>query len=382
MIRRINLFAYVRRYQWILAGLLMLVVLFVMVKPEVPADLNYKYQLDLRLRSYPLVAPTAGLVQWSTERVREVYRWNLIAETVGRSAPPDKAGTPGALLPATVFIILGCLAMCLVWFVPSQRRVGFGLVVLVIAGSHLGAHPGAYVKLAAAPSTLIPNVSATLVTKADPGRTLDVEHETASGLKDMADRYFEHYVRFTEHRMGSAGKLLAGPKRVWFGISGLLYVLPFAVLLAGLAALTVLVQDLNWVLFILAPFGLAVALLDGRAGLKVWDHVILPLLITMALLFILGLVLPLVLFLATLVHAMENEVGLLLIGSLFPLVLGLLALYLYTRTRGGRRAITAHAHGTETRSTWSGPDPDRTRISPAPGRSLRSLLPRRRRPRQ
>lgn len=376
MIRRISIFRYIRRYEWLLGIVILMAAMFVLAKPTIPPDLNYKYQLDLRLQSYPLVASTAGLVEWSTERVREVYRWNLTAAAVGQAAPEDRAGTPEALTPATFFIALGCLAMVVVWFVPRYRMAGFGLVIFVLAGSHLGAHPAAYMELAAAPSVLVPNATVALVTKAEPGRTLGVEGTAQNRLKDMADRYYEQYVRFTEHRMGSAGKILAGPKRAWFGLSGLVYVLPFAVMLATLAALTTLVQTLSWALLVLGPFGLAVALMDGRAGLKVWNHVVVPWVASLVLLAILGLVLPMILFLATLVHAMENEIGLLMVGSIFPILIVLSILYLYVRSRGG---WDNHARARV-------PDPDRnldrTELFGHAGRSMRPLLPHRRRPRQ
>lgn len=383
MIRRFNVLSYVRRYQWILGILVLLAALFVMAKPEVPKDLNYRYQLDLRLKSYPLVEPTAGLVEWSTERVREVYRWNLTAETMERAAPPDRAGTPAAVTPATFFIILGCLACVLIWFVPAQRWTGWGLLVFVLAGSHLVMHPAAYLELAAAPSTLIPNAAATLVVKADPGQTEGVERETAVGLKDLADRYFEQYVRFTEHRHADAGTMFVGVKRAWFGISGLIYVLPFAVVLAVLSALTVLVQTLSWALLALAPFGLTIALVDGRAGIKVKQHVLLPLAATLFLLAVLGLVLPLVVFLATFVHAMESEIGRLLIGSVFPILLVAFALRLYARHRqGGAHALAPLALGSEDRTAISGHTDRGTAVPPPPGGAVRSFLPHRRRPRQ
>lgn len=376
MLRRVTR---VQRYHWILGGAILLVALFVLASPPVPKDLNYRYQLDLGLRSYPLVTQTAGLVEWSTERVREVYRWNLTAETVARSWPPAKAGTAGAALPATAFIILGILAMVLVWFVPAKRWVGAGLIVFVIAGSHLGAHPAAYTELMSAPSTLVPNAAATLVIKAEPGHTMGVERETAYGLKDMADRYFEHYVTFTKHRMASAGKLFAGPKRIWFGVTGLVYVLPFAVALAGLAALTVLVQTLTWLLFMLAPFGIVLALIDGRAGLKVRQHVLVPMLTSLALLAVLGLILPLVLFLATIVHALENEIGLLLIGSMFPLIVVVVVALLIRRSRqGGNDAIAQHEDG----ATWTDADPDGRELPARPRRGLRAVVPHARRPRE
>lgn len=367
MIRRINVFSYIRRYEWLLAIGILVVAMFVLAKPAVPPDLNYKYQLDLRLQSYPLVAPTAGLVEWSTERVREVYRWNLTSTTVAQAAPEDKAGTTAALLPATFFIIIGCVAMILVWFSPRMRMAGVGLLVFVIAGSHLGAHPAAYVNLTSAPSVLIPNATVALVSKAEPGRTLGVEGAAQGRLKDMADRYFEQYVRFTEHRMGSAGKILAGPKRVWFGLSGLVYVLPFAIALSALAALVTLVQTLSWALLMLAPFGLALALMDGRAGLKVWDHVVVPWIASLVLLAVLGLVLPLVLYLATLVHAMESEIGLLLVGSVFPIVVVVGGALVLRRMRGG-----AHAHGRGTPAI-DGPD-DRTPVLASKGRTVRRLM--------
>lgn len=383
MIRTINLFRYVRRYQWILGIGMLLIALFVLAKPPVPADLNYKYQLDIRLRSYPLVAPTAGLVEWSTERIREVYRWNLTAETMGKSMPPSRAGGENAVAIATFFIALGALAMVLIWFVPAARMVGVGMVIFVIAGSHVAAHPAAYSELAATPSTLIPNITATLVTHADPGHSSGFEREADIGLKDMADRYFEQYVRYTEHRMGDAGKVLAGPKRLWFGISGFIYVLPFALILAALAALTTLLQTLCWALAVVAPFGLVIAMGDGRAGLKVWDHVIMPLLACMALLAILGLALPMVLFVATLVNATENEIGRLAIGSMFPILLVAAGAIMFRRLRGGRYATgSASALGSEGRATIPGHHPDRTGVLGSTSRVLRALDPRARRPRQ
>lgn len=375
MIRRISFFRFIRRYQLLLAGLLMVVAMFAMAHPEVPKDLNYRYQLDIRLRSYPLVAPTASLVEWSTERIREVYRWNLTAETVGQAMPGPYAGTPGAVTWATAFIFLGAAAMILIWFAPSMRMVGMGLVIFVIAGSHLFAHPADYSRLAAAPSILIPNITATLVTHADPGHSEGIEREAAFGLKDMADRYFEQYVRFTEHRMADPGKNFATAKRGWFGLSGLAYVLPFAVILASLAALVTLLQTLAWALLVLAPFGLAVALADGRAGLKVWNHVIMPALATLIMLALLGLALPLVLFLATLIHATEFELGRILVGSLFPIALVvvgvMVARRMPRRARGG-----AHARH---RAASPEDGPDRTRLHHPARHALRVLDPRARR---
>lgn len=381
MLRRINILAYVRRYHWLLGIALLLFAMFALSKPPIPHDLNYQYQLDLRLKSYPLVAPTAGLVQWSTERVREVYRWNLTSETVAHSAPSAKAGTEDALLPATVLIFLGVFAMCLIWFVPTKRLIGVGLVIFILAASHLGAHPAAYTRFMAAPSILVPNTAVALVTQAEPGRTLGVEPKAQNRLRDMADRYFDHYVTFTKHREASAGKLFAGPKRIWFGVSGLLYVLPFAVTLSFLAALTTLTQTLCWALFMLSPFAIAMAVGDGRSGLRVWQHVVLPLLATLALLAIEGLVLPLVLFLATLIHATENEIGLLAIGSLFPILLVTGIVLFLRRTRGGSRATTDTAVF-EGRAPFTDRDRDRTAVLVRPGRRMRDLLPHARRPRQ
>ena len=382
MIRQFNVLRYVRRYHWLLAFVVLAVAMLVMAKPEIPKDLNYKYQLDISIREYPLVAPTAGLVEWSTERVREVYRWNLAAETVEQNAPQDRAGTPSAPTWATFFIILGILGMILIWFVPAQRWAGVGLIIFVLAGSHLAAHPAAYMKLMAAPSTLVPNAAATLVVKADPGQTEGVEREAEVGLKDLADRYYEQYVRFTEHRHADPGTMFVTVKRIWFGISGLIYVVPFAIILAVLSSLTVLIQTLCWALFVLAPFGIAVALIDGRAGLKVKDHVTVPLIATLVLLGFLGLVLPLVLFLATFVHAMESELGRLLIGSIFPLAILITAAAWLRHRRGGHRALIApDALGSETRTAIPGHASDRTPGLAPPRRPLRSFLPHRRRAR-
>lgn len=375
MFRRINIFRHVRRYQWLLGAVILLVVLFVLAHPPVPKDLNYRYQLDLGLRQYPLVTQTSALVRWSTERVREVYRWNLTAETVARAWPPAKEGTENALLPATILIFIGVGAMVIVWFMPAYRSVGLGLVVFVLAASHLGAHPADYTRFMAWPSTVVPNATVALVTKAEPGRTLGVQDKAQSRLKDMADRYWDHYVQFTRHRMGSAGKLFVGPKRAWFGVSGLVYVLPFAVVLALLAAFTTLVQTILWALCMIAPFGIAIAIADGRAGLKVWDHVIVPLLASLILLAALGLALPLVLFLATLVHATENEVGLLMIGSVFPILVTVAAAVLVRRLRGG----TVHARAG---LPGLGSATDRTPVLTAPSRTLRSVLSHARRARK
>jgi hypothetical protein len=334
VIRRINLLRYVRRYQWLLGAGLLLVALFVLAHPPIPKGLNYSYQLSPTVRSWPLVAPTAGLVEWSTERVREVYRWNLTAETVARAWPPSKAGTPDAVLPATVFILLGVAAVMLLWFAPGRRWVGAGLLVLVVAGSLLGSNAKGYTETAAIPSVAIPEATVTLVTKADPGHTLGVSREAQVGLKDMADRYWEHYVTFTKHRMGSAGSILATPKRVWFGISGLMYVLPFAFLLGLLSTLATVLQTLGWALTMAAPFGFAIALIDGRAGVKVKEHVVLPWVAVHGLLVVVALAIPLSLWGATAVHAIENEVGLLLIGSIFPL---LFAFFIHKLTRRNRK---------------------------------------------
>jgi len=232
----------------------------------------------------------------------------------------------------------------------------------------VGAHPEAYTEFMAAPSILVPNAAVALVTRADPGRTLGVEPKAQSRLKDMADRYFEHYVTFTEHRMGSAGRLFAGPKRVWFGITGLAYVLPFALTLALLSALTTLTQTLCWVLFMISPFAAALAVGDGRAGLRVWRHVVAPLLATLAILAVLGLALPLVLYLATLVHATENEIGLLAVGSIFPVAVVItIALFIRRRKEGFNRAY--HQAGTAVPHH----DLDRTELPTRPGRGLRAV---------
>jgi hypothetical protein len=377
LLQRINILAYVRKYHWLVAVVILLVAMFMLSKPPIPADLNYRYQLDLRLKSYPFVPPTAGLVEWSTERVREVYRWNLTAETVGHAAPPDKAGTEDAILPATILIFLGVFASFMVWFVPAKRAVGIGLIIFVLSAAHLGAHPEAYTKFMAAPSILVPNAAVALVTRADPGRTLGVEPRAQNRLKDMADRYFEHYVTFTEHRMGSAGKVLAGPKRIWFGITGLAYVMPFALFLSVLSALTTLVQTLCWILFMISPFAVALAVGDGRAGLRVWQHVVVPLLATLAILAVLGLALPLVLYLATLVHATENEIGLLAVGSLFPVsVVVAIALLIRRRKEGFNRAD--HSFG----ATVPYRDLDRTELLGSPSRDVRSHRAHARRTRQ
>lgn len=385
MLRHVNILRYVRKYQLALAVALVLMALFVLAHPPVPKDLNYRYQLTPTTAGYPLVRETAGLVTWSTERVREVYRWNLTAETVAQAMPDNLAGTPSALTAATFFIIVGAAAMLLIWFSPSRRLVGMGLIVFVLAGSHLAAHAATYTRFMAWPSTVTPNAAATLVISAEPGHTAGVERETAAGLKDLSDRYWDHYVAFTQHRMGTAGTLVPSLQRVWFGISGLLYVLPFAMVVAMLSSLTVLVQTLAWALMMVAPLGLAVALADGRAGLRVWQHVVAPLLTAILALAVLGVVLPLMLFSATAVHAFENEIGVMLIGSIVPILMvvgvGLLLRRQRMHRRLGALRRRRFGHGPEYLAGRH-QDHDRTAVLGAEDRTLRFFDPDRRRDRE
>lgn len=340
-------------YQYVAAMMILVIVLFMLAHPPIPKDLNYHYQVDSQTNDYPLVPAASSLVKFSVERVREVYRWNLTAETVAHNLSPFKGGDR-ALAMASFFILASIGAWVLIFFAHGRRHVGVGILIMVVAGSLLLSNAPAYSRAVAIPSKIIPDAGIALVVRADPGHTIGVEREANQGLRDLSDRYWTEYVAFTRDRMTHAGRILPSLKRVWFGISGVAYILPFTLALTSLSALVVLLQTLAWALLVVAPFGLAVAILDGRAGIRVREHVFLPLVLVHGLLLLLSPLMILVLYLATSIHAAEVQLGLLVVGSALPIIAGYLAVRLvkrrgWARARGPRLlgAGSARAGGTQ-----------------------------------
>ena len=323
-------------YQLAAAMMILVIALFLLAHPPVPKDLNYHYQVDEQTRDYPFVPAASSLVKFSVERVREVYRWNLTAETIAHNLSPLKAGDH-ALGMASFFILASIGAWILVFFAHGRRHVGAGILIVVVAGSLLLSNAPAYSRAVAVPSRIIPDAGIALVVRADPGHTVGVEREANQGLRDLSDRFWTEYVSFTRDRMTHAGTILPEIKRVWFGISGVAYILPFTLALTSLSALVVLLQTLAWALLVVAPFGLAVAVLDGRAGIRVREHVFLPLVLVHLALLLLSPILILVLYLATSIHAAEVQLGLLIVGSSLPIVSAYLAVRL-VKQRGWARA--------------------------------------------
>jgi hypothetical protein len=300
------------------------------------------------------VGATAWLARASIERQRDVFRVNLFDFLVGAGAAQSvgawrAANTPG-LVATTQLLMVGLVAYGVL--LRPARRTWLVATLLLLAVTVVVTRPQATVRLAAAPSVAVPDAMVQLMGRALPGSGL----EDASGPEDtqrrLLSRYWTSFVANPLSRMQTGTPVLTtappgrkpgvldglrrnistvndwalgrhGPERVFIATSALAYVLPFSVALGVLAMMAACAQTL---LFLLVLAGLAVLpfAAAGRrqrgALIRYW---LLPLAGAAAVLAVASLGSFAVVRAANALHASDEYIGVLLAGSTWPLLVGL-----------------------------------------------------------
>jgi hypothetical protein len=332
--------------------------------PGGPAAKPWDYQREsidlegrgvLNLYSRQLMHGTAWMAKASIERQRDVYRLNLFDFLVGtRTAQAmtswrstHRLALEGATEAAVVALVIYGVVLR-----PSRRTWALALM-LVLASTILITKPQATARVAAAPGVAVPNLMLDVVATAAPSQRLKAGSPPAETLQALSTQFWSSFVANPLSRLQTGTGVLAdaspsgkesvlgvlrknissvndwtigrrGPERAFIATSAIGYVLPFTVALAVLAMLATCAQAL---LFVLCLAGLVVLpfAVDGprRRGaiVRYW---LLPLVACVALLAVTSLGSFAVMRLAEALHRSDEYIGLLLAGSIWPVVVAAL----------------------------------------------------------
>jgi hypothetical protein len=350
-----------------------------------PATTPWQYQREsLRIEGGGLlngyaraaVGATAWLAKGSIERVRDVNRLNLLDFLVGaptaRRLGDWRAGHGVAIEWATRLAVLA-LAMYGMLMRPSGR--GWVLaILLVLSAVVLLTKPQTTVRLASDPSTGVPRITATLFTQLDPTQRPGAAGDAGEAGRELASDYWKAFVANPLSRVQTGTAVLTdaeperkggvldalrrnvgavngwavgdrGMERAFIATTALLYVIPFAI---ATAALSMIATSAQAVLFLLALAGLVAIPLgvDRRRRPSVFCYWALPLLGSIAVLFVTTFAALVVMRAGAAVHATDEYIGVLLAGSLWP-VAAVFALRRHLRRRRAAQDAGAPTSQTE-----------------------------------
>jgi len=325
------------------------------------------------------VGMTAWLAKGSIERVRDVSRLNLLDFLVGaptaRRLGDWRADHGLALEWATRLAVLA-LALYGMLMRPSGR--GWVLaILLVLSAVVLLTKPQTIVRLASGPSTGVPHLTAGVFTQLDPTERPGPRAgagEPGDAGRDLAADYWKAFVANPLSRIQTGTAVLTdaeperkggvldalrrnvgavnawavgdrGAERAFIATTALLYVIPFAILSASLSMIASSAQA---VLFLLTLAGLVTIPLgvDRRRRPAVFCYWALPLLGSAAVLAVATFAALLVMRVGAAVHATDEYLGVLLAGSLWPVV-AFLALRRHLRRRRGAQTPAGATDETE-----------------------------------
>jgi hypothetical protein len=363
-----------------LAAAFLLLVVVLLASParpgQGPAAPAWDYQLEQvvvagggPLNAYARTAmrATAWLGRASIERQRDVDRLNLLRFLAGeplagalaawreRHEPALRGATAAALLALVGFGVLARPA----------RRTWLVAVLLLFGLTLLVTKPDTTMRVASAPSTAIPAGVAGLAGSPSPAGRAGAP--PPPDRRVLAGRYWIAFVASPLSRLQTGSPVLASapPKakagvldsvrrrvpgvRAWaagrhalqravIATLALSYVLPFAALLGVLAMIATCAQALLLLLG-LATLGAVPLALEPRWRTAVVRWWLRPLLASLLLLTLAALAALLVMWVATLLHAVDELLGTLFAGSAWPLVGAALVAWWLRRRR--RRALAA-----------------------------------------
>jgi hypothetical protein len=317
------------------------------------------------------ITADAWAARGSIERQRDLYRLNLLDYAAGEPAAGALAGWRQRervpLEGATIALALG-LAAYGVLRRPAGRA--WVLALLLLASVTLAlTRPITGVRLAAAPTVALPNATLGAVVRGSGPGGLGVTQAGERAREEMAARYWSLSVSRPLSRLQTGTPILAGARPAqrggvlaalrrqvgavndWAGgrhgleraviaSLALAYLLPFAVLLAAGAMVAACAQTIVYVLLLGGPFVAPLALWPRwrRPLLRWW---LTPLVGAAALLALATLGSLLVFRVGELLRGSDEEVSLLLAGSVWPLLLAVLVRWKLVRRRNARRPAAA-----------------------------------------
>src|SRR6266496_1724664 len=342
--------------------------------PPAPGGRTWDYQLEtvalqgrglLNAYARGTVRATAWLARSSIERQRDVHRLNLLEFLAGEPAAAATgrfvAAHRLALEGGTIALLVGLAAYGLL-----RRPRGLGWLVAVLALLAVTAvvtRPVSASRLAGQAGVAVPNLVLRAAVQGDPtqelrGGTQQVQEALASGywtafvaeplsrlqtgtavLADAPPTRKPGVLGFLRGRIGAVNDWAVGRhgvERSLISTFAVVYVLPFALVLCALAMLATCAQALLFLLCLMGPTALAAVEPRWRRGVLRWWLV--PLAGAVVLLSATALVSFLVVRTAELLHASDEYAGLLLAGSVWPVLGGaLLARRFVRRRRAARR---------------------------------------------
>jgi hypothetical protein len=343
--------------------------------PPAPGGHTWDYQLEtvalqgrglLNAYARGAVRTTAWLARSSIERQRDVHRLNLLEYLAGEPAAAATgrfvAAHRLALEGGTIALLVGLAAYGLL-----RRPRGLGWLVAVLALLAVTAvvtRPVSASRLAGQAGVAVPNLVLRAAVQGDPtqelrGGTQQVQEALAGGywtafvaeplsrlqtgtavLADAPPTRKPGVLGFLRGRIGAVNDWAVGRhgvERSVISTFAVVYVLPFALVLCALAMLATCAQALLFLLCLAGPVALAAAVEPRwRRGVLRWWLV--PLAGAVVLLSATALVSFLVVRTAELLHASDEYAGLLLAGSVWPVLGGaLLARRFVRRRRAARR---------------------------------------------
>ncbi len=349
--------------------------------PSSPASRPWDYQRErievegrglLNFSARQAMHATAWLAKSSIERQRDVYRLNLLDFLVGDSAAGSLSSWRGnhrmALEAGTELVIIALVGYGVV--LRPSRRTWMLALLLLVAGTLLVTKPQATVRAAAAPGVGIPNVMLDVVATAAPSDRVKPGARPQQVMQALASQYWTSFVGNPLSRLQTGSGVLTtappgskpsvlgalrksissvndwaighhGPERTFIATSALGYVLPFAVALGVLAMLATVAQALLFLLCLAGLFVLPFAVEGPRRRGAIVRYWVLPVLSCAALLALTSLGSFAVMRLAEALHRSDEYIGLLLAGSMWPLVVAAL---LVRRSIRRRRAWRPERH--------------------------------------
>jgi hypothetical protein len=369
---------------YLAAAFVLLATVFVVVPergrppgPPAPGGATWDYQREVvairgggagNAYARSAIRATAWMARGSIERQRDVFRFNLLGFLAGR---PLAAGV-GAWREAHRLALEGgtmALLVALIGYGVVRRPGGRTWVVtalLLVAVTVAVTRPLTTERLAGAPAVAVPDLVTQVATSVQPGAG---RGPAAAEVRErLAARYWTSFVASPLSRLQTGSPVLAasppavkagllellrrriagvddwavgrrGPERAVVATTATVYVLPFALALGALAMVATCAQALLYLLC-LAALGAVPLAVDPRRRRAVRTWWLLPLAGTVAVLVASTLLSLLVLWLAEVVHAADEEVGVLLAGSIGPVLALVLAGRALRRPRRGRRMAT------------------------------------------
>jgi hypothetical protein len=314
------------------------------------------------------IGAAAQMAKGSIERQRDVFRFNLLDFVVGRSVASDLGGWRAdwrlPLQGGTTVVLAGLIAYGVLR--RPARRTWLVVALLLVTATMVVTKPHTTTRFAAAPGVAVPE----LTTRAAASMRLDGRTDAEQVRERLAGRYWTEFVAYPLSRLQTGGPVMAaspaagkagvlellrrrvagvndwvigrhGPERALIAGSAVVYVLPFALLLGVLAMIATCAQALTYLLCLAAVVVLPLAAEPRwRRGVLTWW--LLPLGAAVALLAAASLGSLAVLWLGQLVHSADEQLSLLLAGSIGPLATAVLA-GRWLRSRRSRRVALGGA---------------------------------------